>query len=104
MKTRIGAGESEALVYDGYGVAVVCGRGHVATADTRLHGADGDRCPVCGATLLSNCPACASPIRGEYFVSGVIVVSAWTPAEFCHVCGSAFPWASWRSRVLELEN
>lgn len=89
---------------DGYGPAAVCRRGHVASSDLRLHPTEGSRCPVCGSQLLTACPACEQRIRGEYFVSGVIAISAWSPSDFCDKCGAAFPWASWQARVWALEN
>ena len=89
---------------DGYGEALVCRRGHVASRDVRLTGPEGAKCTVCGADILSRCSSCDSPIQGEYFVSGVISFSDWSPADFCHVCGALFPWSTWGSRVLALEN
>lgn len=89
---------------DGYGEAAVCRRGHVASSDLRIDNPDGPKCPKCGAALLTTCPTCHERIRGEYFVAGVISVSAWSPSDFCDRCGAAFPWASWQARVWALEN
>jgi hypothetical protein len=92
------------VMYDGYGLAAVCRRGHVASSDLRISRASGPRCVDCGAALLTNCPACSKPVRGEYFVAGVISVSSWSPNDFCDQCGAAFPWASLQARVWALEN
>lgn len=35
---------------------------------------------------------------------GVLVAAPWTPSDFCHMCGSPFPWASRQARIYELQN
>jgi hypothetical protein len=59
------------------------------------------RCSTCGAAVLTACPACGAQIRGS--VPGVIGF-AYTPRDFCHGCGTPYPWASRQARLYELEN
>ncbi len=91
-------------VQDGYGQASVCRRGHVASSDLRITQPSGPRCVTCGAELITHCPSCRRPIRGEYFAAGVLTSHVWSPNDFCDQCGSALPWASWQARVWALEN
>lgn len=89
---------------DGYGQASIGRRGHAASSDLRITQPSGPRCVTCGAQLLTHCPGCSQPLRGEYFVAGVISVSSWSPNDFCDQCGAAFPWVSLQARVWALEN
>jgi hypothetical protein len=34
------------------------------------------------------------PIRGHYFVPGVISLTPYEPPRHCHDCGKAFPWTA----------
>jgi hypothetical protein len=58
------------------------------------------KCGRCGAPVLVACSACGARIRG----SAVGFGTGWSPADFCHDCGSPQPWASRRARLYELEN
>lgn len=89
---------------DGYGTAAVCRRGHVASNDLRLSATHATRCTECGSDLVYQCLACGTPVRGEYFVGGVISFATWGPQDFCHACGDPLPWASWSSRLTALDN
>ncbi len=90
---------------DSYGPAAVCRRGHVRSSDLRISTPGrGEQCEECGAPILTACPACNARILGELYVSGVISVSSWTPADFCDRCGVPMPWASWKARVWHVAN
>jgi len=52
-------------------------------------------CSLCGAETIMACPLCNTPIRGDYHVEGVIVLSGPTPTpSFCHECGEPYPWTA----------
>ncbi|WP_135080584.1 DUF2321 domain-containing protein [Terasakiella sp. SH-1] len=76
-----------------YKNAQVCLNGHSTTSDTA-----GSRelmskfCGDCGTETITQCPSCNSSIRGSYHVEGVISICGYTPPNFCHSCGEAFPW------------
>lgn len=87
-----------------YSRAAVCKRGHVLTRDiSRI--SPGKRCTECGAAVLTGCPACNAPLQGELEVPGVVAVGfQYSPPDFCHDCGSPFPWVGRQGRIYELEN
>lgn len=88
--------------------AAVCRRGHVETwylDPRRTDRAVAEKCPTCGARVLTACPSCQRRLRGDYHVPGVIGFSGpEKPSPFCDGCGSALPWASREERIYELEN
>lgn len=87
-----------------YRPAAICRRGHVQTEDL-THGEVGDRCPTCGAKVLTSCPACSTRIRGYYHVPGVIALGTeYKAPRFCDACGKPFPWLDRQGRIFELEN
>lgn len=87
-----------------YRPAAICRRGHVQTQDL-THAEVGDRCPTCGAKVLTACPACGTRIRGYYDVPGVIdLATEYKPPRFCDACGKPFPWLDRQGRIFELEN
>lgn len=80
-----------------YLTAQVCLNGHVIT-DSLEHskGLSEKFCHVCGAETISECLNCHSPIQGEYYVDGLVVIGsekASAPA-YCHNCGEPFPWTT----------
>jgi hypothetical protein len=86
-----------------YMPAAVCKRGHSQTSD--LTGIEiGQRCPDCGATVLTACPECAQRIRGRLHADGVVMPGMYEPPDFCDRCGGPFPWVSRQGRIYELEN
>lgn len=87
-----------------YKPAAICKRGHVQTQDLTL-GEVGERCPECGAHVLTECPACATRIRGHYDIPGVVSFGDhYEPPRFCDSCGAPFPWLDRQGRIYELEN
>jgi hypothetical protein len=87
-----------------YRPAAICKRGHTQTQDLTL-GEVGERCPTCGAKVLTGCPKCRTRIRGYYHVSGVISFTGdYAPPRFCDSCGAPFPWLDRQGRIFELEN
>lgn len=62
------------------------------------------KCAVCAADVLTVCPSCDRPIRGHYFVPGVLAFKAYEPPDFCADCDNPFPWASRQARLYTLMN
>jgi hypothetical protein len=76
-----------------YRVAQICVNGHVATDSADQHPELREAfCSQCGEATIMQCPKCNAPIRGDYDVPGVFVMSHYTPPAFCHSCGNGFPW------------
>jgi hypothetical protein len=92
----------------GYKPAAICRRGHVASTD--IHWSPeraSNRCGACGAEILRACPnpECGRPIRGDYYVPGVIGAgSEYTAPDFCEDCGHPFPWLSRQGRIYLLQD
>jgi hypothetical protein len=88
-----------------YRGAAICRRKHVESS-TILPGRDPvgipEMCPTCGADVLVSCPYCRLRIRGQIDSHALIV--DYDPPSFCDGCGSAYPWASRKERIYELEN
>jgi hypothetical protein len=38
------------------------------------------------------CRSCHAPIRGEYHVSGLLVLSTFSVPSYCPGCGEPYPW------------
>lgn len=77
-----------------YDTALVCLNGH-AVNEAMIDWPDGNSkfCPTCGATTVSSCALCNTPIRGVYHHDGAVIdVSPFRPAAFCHGCGKPYPW------------
>lgn len=87
-----------------YRPAAVCKRGHVQARDITDREV-AERCPTCGAKVLTACANCGFRIRGHYHVPGVISLGGdYEPPQFCDKCGSPFPWLDRQGRIFELEN
>jgi hypothetical protein len=78
-----------------YAVAEVCKNGHPTTDDIQDYPERRAAfCPECGAPTLTACESCNEPIRGDYEVPGVVVISTYHPPGFCFKCGKPFPWSA----------
>jgi hypothetical protein len=78
-----------------YDIAEICMAGHETTDGVRQHPArTSPFCPDCGEPTIRGCPQCKVPIRGDFVPSGRgwRVISPYTPPNYCHGCGAAFPW------------
>ena len=71
---------------DTYQAAQVCKNGHVITSNTNNTAHLSNFCPECRAETITSCLNCNTPIRGEYYVPGVISISTYTPPKYCHHC------------------
>ena len=77
--------------------AEVCQNGHLTTSGIELSpGVNAKFCPTCGAATIRACSKCEAPIRGDYYIAGMIDTSIHRPPAFCHNCGDAFPWTAVR--------
>jgi predicted RNA-binding Zn-ribbon protein involved in translation (DUF1610 family) len=87
-----------------YRPAAICRRGHPVAVCTTVYPVS-DRCPDCGAKVLTACEKCGGPIQGVYKAPGVMPIEhMYRPPAFCTSCGSPHPWASRDARIHELEN
>lgn len=77
-----------------YLTAQVCLNGHTSTDRLERSPESSENfCSSCGAATIRACPTCNTPIRGEYYVPGVVCVGfGYAPPGYCHNCGKAFPW------------
>lgn len=76
-----------------YDVMQVCLNGHKIThAFNRSPEFRQAACGDCGADTIHECPECDTPIRGKYYVDGVISATGPDPPEYCHECGEPYPW------------
>ena len=85
-----------------YDLAQICENGHVANSRARDYPVSNRaHCDKCGARTITTCPACATEIRGEYQVPGVISFDEYTAPAFCFECGKPFPWTATALRAAE---
>ena len=76
-----------------YEVAQICLNGHVITSIAQRHPELKKlRCPTCGEQTITHCPDCNQPIKGDYFVPGVVDFSAYHKSAYCDSCGQPYPW------------
>lgn len=76
-----------------YKTAQVCRNGHSITSD--IEGSPelaSKYCGTCGAETITECPECSTPIRGYYYVPGVIYAGSGSIPRHCHNCGKTMPW------------
>src|SRR5689334_1838842 len=55
-------------------------------------------CPKCGESTILNCQngSCSAKIRGNLLES----YGSWEPDNYCHQCGSPYPWTVRRMESL----
>ncbi|MFM5276432.1 DUF2321 domain-containing protein [Aeromonas caviae] len=77
-----------------YDVQQVCLKGHQITDRYNYSTQNRKRfCSECGSETIHQCPACQSPIPGDYHSDGLMVIGFSTPIpSHCDNCGEAFPW------------
>lgn len=51
-------------------------------------------CSKCGAEVISSCPTCNHPIKGDYHIEGILDVTVHNipVPSYCENCGEPFPW------------
>ena len=82
--------------------AQVCVNGH-PTTDSLENSPElaAKFCASCGAATIRACPNCNAPIRGYYYVPGVISLRTYEPPRYCHNCGKSFPWTAQAIKTAE---
>lgn len=83
--------------------AAVCLRGHVQTCSLEHNGTD-EKCPTCGAPVLTACPACGWHIPAGRVGDWTFKCEEWTPPNFCTKCAAVWRWASDDAVIYEIEN
>src|ERR1041385_1554941 len=51
-------------------------------------------CSRCGAETIHECPACRTPISGDYHVDGFVGTGKTPVPTHCDGCGKPFPWTT----------
>lgn len=93
-------------------------RGHVISvySEYEVFGHVPDRCALCGAEILKNCPVCGQPLLGAHIadpghqyrvsIDADVLERQYRTPNFCTAaaCGAALPWADRTARIWEVEN
>lgn len=81
-----------------YDTAQICLNGHCTNDAIRsAPSLSQDFCDKCGASTITACPSCHTPIHGYYHVPGVISLGfEYSPPSYCHKCGAPYPWTEAR--------
>ncbi len=85
------SGNSDARFYAGH----ICRKGHVHSADGKNETADGDHCQQCGSPILTTCPHCEAPIRGQ----DLWLHHEYVRPSFCYKCARPYPWQEERLQI-----
>ena len=76
-----------------YDVAQICLNGHIISDSINdFPSRAAAFCQRCGKSTITACPDCNAPIRGHYYVPGVISASVYDAPSFCYGCGAPYPW------------
>jgi hypothetical protein len=80
-----------------YDIAQICLHGHVINMESSYYPEHNKRfCSHCGASTITTCQICNTPIRGLYHTNPNYpvyrVINPPIPL-FCHECGKPYPWA-----------
>lgn len=64
-----------------------------------------NKCPECGANVLTGCRGCDLRIPGELVGGNLLFTSPPnTLPYFCEDCGAMYPWAGKEQKIYELKN
>ena len=77
-----------------YLTAAICTKGHVASEALEYGSGQNKYCSACGSPVIAACPKCKTPIRGFFYVPGVLTTARYYPPAYCFECGTAFPWTA----------
>ena len=73
----------------------VCLSGHQITSMADSHPEHKRKnCPKCGASTITQCPACKANIPGYHHIPSVIRIGSTKVPAFCQECGKPYPWTS----------
>lgn len=73
--------------------AKICRNGHLLIQSSPVE--PNEYCEVCGAGVLSKCPACNVTIK-EWNYNGIVVLNKprYTKPLYCKSCGKPYPWTA----------
>lgn len=84
-----------------FDVGIVCTNGHTITSIARKAPEFVARfCKACGEPGIDKCPECDSFIRGSYQRDCGPTVIRWKPPQYCHDCGTPYPWTQQKTEAL----
>jgi hypothetical protein len=66
----------------------ICRKGHVHSTDGKNPLAEGEHCQLCGNAVITACPCCEAPIRGQ----DLWLKHEYVRPSFCYKCGRPYPW------------
>jgi len=80
----------------------VCMNGHMITSHVHKHPEDLRKfCQECGEKTIVECPECSLFIPGHEDIPGLAYPGPSEPPDYCHGCGSAYPWTKPKSLSTE---
>jgi len=83
-----------------YDVAQICINGHMINPFySSSPQFNKNFCDKCGASTISKCNYCNTPILGRY--RSHITTAVFKPSSFCHECGKAYPWTEAKLRAAQ---
>ena len=77
-------GNDDARFYAGQ----ICRKGHVQSSDGKNPVQDGEHCQQCGNAIITACPHCEAPIRGQ----DLWLNHEYVRPSFCYKCARPYPW------------
>jgi hypothetical protein len=83
---------------------VACLNGHAVTGAAEAYPSRATpRCKTCGSTTLRACRECGVGLRGGQYSMRLDdrAEPAWEVPNYCHSCGSAFPWTRIKRDAIE---
>lgn len=73
-----------------YRNATICLNGHVLSSSQSNAETF---CSKCGTQTYSSCLNCKAPIRGSYYVDGIVFAyDGYEKPYYCYNCGAPYPW------------
>ncbi|MDR3560640.1 MAG: DUF2321 domain-containing protein [Negativicutes bacterium] len=101
-------------VFYKYDSAQICENGHIVNLVAEYQPErNQDYCLHCGASTITNCPSCSSPIQGARLLMRQTWISVRNKGteihvdpnnfafpKFCIQCGIAFPWTKKKEQML----
>lgn len=72
-------------------IAAVCMNGHARNSMLTTPFFSEPYCELCGALVITCCPKCNRPIKGES-ANTIFAASPSKPPSYCPGCGQPYPW------------
>lgn len=77
-----------------YDTAKICTGGHKLTSSMEISENTNKYCEACGKPAITQCPACGSPIHGDYNEESVLSHRERPIPAYCYECGRPYPWTA----------